>query len=65
VVPKSLGAQGTPIEEQQQQDHDINNEDKDNEEYSPLSNTKVEKLYRDANKMESFGAESLIPTGKL
>jgi hypothetical protein len=65
VVPESLGAQGTPIEEQQQQDHDINNEDKDNEEYSPLSNTKVEKLYRDANKMESFGAESLIPTGKL
>jgi hypothetical protein len=40
----------------------MNNED---EEYSPLSNTEGEKLYRDAKEMESFGAEALVPTGRL
>jgi hypothetical protein len=67
VVPRSPAAQGTPIEEeeqQQQENHNINNEDKDDEEYSPLSDTKGEKLYRDAEEMESFRAEDLVPTGK-
>jgi hypothetical protein len=46
LVPGSLLAHGTPDEEaQQQQEHD---EDKDNEEYSPLSDTEGDKLYRDA-----------------
>jgi hypothetical protein len=31
----------------------------------PLSDTEPEKLYRDADKVESFGAESPILTGRL
>jgi hypothetical protein len=34
-------------------------------EYSPLSDNKSKKLYRDADERESFGAEALIPTGRL
>jgi hypothetical protein len=34
-------------------------------EYSALSHTKGEKVYRDAEEMESFGVEALIPTGRL
>jgi hypothetical protein len=65
--PGSPVAQGTPAEEQQQQqqDHDIDNEEKDNEEYSPFCDNKGEKLYRDADERESFGAEALIPTSRL
>jgi hypothetical protein len=62
VVPGSPVAQGTPNEEeQQQQDH---NEDRDNEEYSPLSDTDGEKLYRDAEEIESFRAEAPVPAGR-
>jgi hypothetical protein len=63
VVPRSPATQGRPNEdEQQQQDHD---EDKDDEEYSPLSNTEGEKLYGNAEEIESFGAEAPVPTGRL
>jgi hypothetical protein len=67
VVPGSLVAQGAPAEEQQQQeeDHGINNEDKDDEEYSPMSDKEGEKLYNDADEMESIRAEGLVPTGRL
>jgi hypothetical protein len=66
VVPDRQAAQGAPTEEQQQQeDHNVDNEDEDDDEYSPLSNNKGEKLYRDADKRESFGVEAMIPTGKL
>jgi hypothetical protein len=67
VVPGSPVAQGTPTKEQQQEeeDHDINNKDEDNEEYSPLSNTEGEKLYRDVEDIESFGAEAPVPTSRL
>jgi hypothetical protein len=66
VVPSSLAAQGAPAEEQQQQeDYNVNNEDEDDEEYSPLSDNEGEKLYRDADERESFGAEAPIPTGKF
>jgi hypothetical protein len=66
VVPGSQAAQGTPIEEQQQQeDHNIDNEDEDDKEYSPLSDNEGEKLYRDADKRESFGVEASIPTSRL
>jgi hypothetical protein len=65
VVHESLAAQGTPAEEQQQEDHDVNNEDKDDEEYIPLSDTEVEKMYKDAAEVESFGAEAPVPTGRL
>jgi hypothetical protein len=66
VVPSSLATQGTPAEEQQQQeDHDVDHEDEDDEEYSPLSDNEGEKLYRDADEKESFGAEVPIPIGRL
>jgi hypothetical protein len=65
VVPESLAAQGTPAEEQQQEDHDVNTEDKDDEEYSPLSDTEVKKMYRYADEVGSFGAEALVPTDRL
>jgi hypothetical protein len=56
VIPKSPTAQHSPAEEQQQpRDHDT--EDKTNEEHPPSSDTKSEKMYRDADEAESFGAE--------
>jgi hypothetical protein len=64
VVPESPTTQVSPAEEQQQlEDHDI--EDKTNEEHPPPSDTKDEKMYRDADEMESFGAESPILAGRL
>jgi hypothetical protein len=64
VVPESPMAQDSPAEEQQQlEDQDI--EDKTNEEQPPPSDTEAEKMYRDADKVESFGAESLILAGRL
>jgi hypothetical protein len=64
VVPESPTAQDTPAEEQQQpKDH--NTEDKTNEEHPPPSDTSDEKMYRDADEVESFGAESQIFTGRL
>jgi hypothetical protein len=64
VVPKSPTAQDSPAEEQQQPgDQDI--EDKTNEEHPPPSDTEAEKMYRDADEVESFGAESLILAGRL
>jgi hypothetical protein len=63
VVPESPTAQDSPAEEQQPEDHNI--EDKTNEEHPPLSDTEDEKMYRDADEVESFGAESLILAGRL
>jgi hypothetical protein len=56
-------AQDSSAEEQQPEDH--NTEDKTNEEHPPPSDTEDEKMYRDADEVESFGAESLILTGRL
>jgi hypothetical protein len=36
-----------------------------NEEHPPPSDTEAEKMYRDADKVESFGAESPIHAGRL
>jgi hypothetical protein len=63
VVPESPTAQDSPAEEQQLEDHNI--EDKTNEEHPPPSDTEDEKMYRDADEVESFGAESHILTGRL
>jgi hypothetical protein len=64
VVPKSPTAQDLPAEEQQQLgDHDT--EDKTNEEHPPPSDTEAEKMYRDADEVESFRAESPVITGRL
>jgi hypothetical protein len=63
VVPESPTAQDSPTEEQQLEDHGI--EDKTNEEHPPPSDTEPEKMYRDADEVESFRAESPILTGRL
>jgi hypothetical protein len=63
VVPESPTAQGSPAEEQQPEDHGT--EDKTNEEQLPLSDTEPEMMYRDADEVESFGAESPILAGRL
>jgi hypothetical protein len=63
VVPESPTAQNSPVEEQQPEDPDT--EDKTEEEQLPPSNTELEKLYRDADEVESFGAESPILAGRL
>jgi hypothetical protein len=51
------------VEQQQPEDHDT--EDKTNEEHPPLNDTKDEKMYLDADEMESFDVESPILTGRL
>jgi hypothetical protein len=57
-------AQDSPAEEQQQPgNHDT--EDKTNEEHPSPSDTKAEKMYRDADEVESFGDESPILAGRL
>jgi hypothetical protein len=54
VIPESPTAQDSPVEEQQQpEDHDA--EDKTNEEHPPLSDTESEKMFWDADEVESFG----------
>jgi hypothetical protein len=63
VVPESPTTQDTLAEEQQPEDH--NTEDKTNKEHPPLSDTEDEKMYRDADEVESFGAESPILAGRL
>jgi hypothetical protein len=64
VVPESPTAHDSPAEEQQQPgDHDT--EDKTNEEHPSPSDIEVEKMYRDADEVESFGAESPVITGRL
>jgi hypothetical protein len=64
VVPESPMAQGSPAEEQPQlEDHDV--EDKADEEYPPPSVIEDEKMYRDADEVESFRAEAPVPTSRL
>jgi hypothetical protein len=64
VIPESPTAQDSSAEEQQQpKDHDT--EDKTNKEHPPPSNTESEKMYRDADEVESFGVESPILAGRL
>jgi hypothetical protein len=63
VVPESPTAQDSPAEEQELEDPST--EDKTDEEQPPPSDTEPEKMYRDANEVESFGAESPILTGRL
>jgi hypothetical protein len=63
VVPESPTAQDSPAEEQQPKEQDI--EDKANEEYPPLRYTEDEKMYRDADEVESFGVEAPVLTDRL
>jgi hypothetical protein len=64
VVFESPTTQDAPTEEQQQPGgHDT--EDKTDEEHPPLSDTEAEKMYRDADEVESFGAEAPVLAGRL
>jgi hypothetical protein len=63
AVPESPTSQDLPAEEQHPVDHGT--EDKTDEEHPPPSDTEPEKMYRDANEVESFGAESLILACRL
>jgi hypothetical protein len=63
VVPESPTAQDLPAKEQQPEDPGI--EDKTDEEQPPPSDTEPEKLYRDADEVDSFGAKSPILAGRL
>jgi hypothetical protein len=64
VVPESPTAQDSPTEEQQQpKDQDV--EDKANEKYTPPSDAEDEKMYRDADEVESFGIEAPVLAGRL
>jgi hypothetical protein len=63
VVPESPTAQDSPAEGQQPEDPGT--EDKTDEEQLPPSDTEPEKLYRDADEVEFFKAESPILTGRL
>jgi hypothetical protein len=63
VVPESPMAQDSPAEEQQPGDHGT--EDKTEEEHPPPSDTEPEKMYRDADEVESFEVESPILVGRL
>jgi hypothetical protein len=63
MVPESPTAQDSPAEEQQLKDQDV--QDKANEEHSPPSDTEDEKMYQDANEVESFGAEAPVLAGRL
>jgi hypothetical protein len=57
-------AQGSPTEEHQQpKDQDV--EDRANEEYPPPSDAEDEKMYRDADEVESFGVEAPVLAGRL
>jgi hypothetical protein len=64
VVPKSPTAQDSLAEELQQPE-DQDTEDKTIEEHPPPSDTEAEKMYRNADEMESFGAESPVIVGRL
>jgi hypothetical protein len=63
VVPESPTAQDSPAEEQPPEDPGT--EDKTDEGQLSPSDTEPEKLYRDADEVESFGAESPILGGRL
>jgi hypothetical protein len=63
VVPESPIARDSPTKDQQSEDPDT--EDKTDEEQPPPSDTKPEKMYRDADEVESFRAEFSILAGRL
>jgi hypothetical protein len=64
VVPESPIAQGSPTEEQQHS-RSRDTKDKTDEEHPPPSDTEAEKTYRDADEVESLGAEASVLAGKL
>jgi hypothetical protein len=63
VVPESPTVQDSPAKEQQLEDYGT--EDKTDKEQPPPSDTEPEKMYQDADEVDSFGAESSILAGRL
>jgi hypothetical protein len=63
VVPESPSAQDSPAEEKQLEDHGT--DDMADEEQPPPRDTEPEKMYWDADEVESFEAESPILAGRL
>jgi hypothetical protein len=63
VAPESPTAQDSPADEQQLDDPGI--EDKTDDGQLLPSDAEPEKLYRDADEVDSFGAESPILAGRL
>jgi hypothetical protein len=64
VARESPLAQGSPAEEQQQPEtHGM--ADNTDEEQPPPSDMEDQKMYQDANEVESFRAEAPVPTGRL
>jgi hypothetical protein len=64
--PQDASLEEEPFETEEQQhpkDQDI--EDGANEEYPPPSNTEDEKMYQDADEVESFEAEALVLADRL
>jgi hypothetical protein len=56
----------------QNHDHDQQEEEggnkakgKEDEDYTPWSNTKKDEIFHDADEIKTFGDEALIPTGRL
>jgi hypothetical protein len=64
VIPESPAAQDS-LAEEQQQPRDRHTEGKTNKEHPPLSDTESETMYRDADKVESFGVEAPVLAGRL
>jgi hypothetical protein len=64
MVPKSPKAQDTLAEEPEQQQGEDDGDD-DDEEYSPLSDPKNEKLYRDTDETVSYEVEALVLIDRL
>jgi hypothetical protein len=64
VVPQSPTAHDSPVEEQQQpKDQDVG--DKANKEYPSSSDIEDEKMYRDADEVETIGVEAPVLTDRL
>jgi hypothetical protein len=64
VVPESPKAQDAPIEDPEKQ-LGKDDEDDEEEEYSPLSDFESEKVYYNADVRESYRVEALVPIGRL
>jgi hypothetical protein len=67
-APQEASQEEEPIEielvaHESPTDQDV--EDKASEQYPPPSDTKDEKMYRDADEVESFGVDALVLTSKL
>jgi hypothetical protein len=64
VVPESPTAQDSAAEEQQQpKDQDV--EDKANKKYPSSSDAEDEKMYRDADEVETFGVDAPVLASRL